>query len=66
MHQGAHGLAEVRSFDSIDNAPEERERGIHRIDVIIFLQAARFLQPYLPLVGTYGSFPLSSYLSYCN
>ena len=25
MHQGAHGLAEVRSFDSIDNAPEERE-----------------------------------------
>ena len=24
MHQGAHGLAEVRSFDSIDNAPEER------------------------------------------
>jgi len=22
------GLAEVRSFDSIDNAPEERERGI--------------------------------------
>ena len=26
--QGAHGLAEVRSFDSIDNAPEERERGI--------------------------------------
>ena len=28
MHQGAHGMAEVRSFDSIDNAPEERERGI--------------------------------------
>ena len=28
MHQGHHGLAEVRSFDSIDNAPEERERGI--------------------------------------
>ena len=28
MHQGAHGLAEVRSFDSIDNAPEEREHGI--------------------------------------
>ncbi len=24
----AHGLSEVRSFDSIDNAPEERERGI--------------------------------------
>ena len=24
MHQGAHGLAEVRSFDSIDNAPEEK------------------------------------------
>ena len=23
MHQGHHGLAEVRSFDSIDNAPEE-------------------------------------------
>ena len=23
-----HGLSEVRSFDSIDNAPEERERGI--------------------------------------
>ena len=28
MYQGAHGMAEVRSFDSIDNAPEERERGI--------------------------------------
>ena len=28
MHQGAHGMAEVRSFDSIDNGPEERERGI--------------------------------------
>ena len=28
MHQGAHGMAEVRSFDSIDNAPEEKERGI--------------------------------------
>ena len=28
MHQGAHGMAEVRSFDSIDNAPDERERGI--------------------------------------
>ena len=28
MHQGAHGMAEGRSFDSIDNAPEERERGI--------------------------------------
>ena len=28
MHQSAHGMAEVRSFDSIDNAPEERERGI--------------------------------------
>ena len=28
MHQGHRGLAEVRSFDSIDNAPEERERGI--------------------------------------
>ena len=28
MHQGHHGLAEVRSFDSIDNAPEERERGV--------------------------------------
>ena len=26
--QSAHGLSEVRSFDSIDNAPEERERGI--------------------------------------
>ncbi|MBT5465101.1 MAG: elongation factor Tu, partial [Candidatus Marinimicrobia bacterium] len=24
----AKGLSEVRSFDSIDNAPEERERGI--------------------------------------
>ena len=24
----AHGLSEVRSFDSIDNAPEERERGV--------------------------------------
>tara|TARA_B110000444_G_C18790045_1_gene571985 strand:+ start:355 stop:1545 length:1191 start_codon:yes stop_codon:yes gene_type:complete len=27
-HQSVHGLAETRSFDSIDNAPEERERGI--------------------------------------
>jgi len=26
--QSAHGLSEVRSFESIDNAPEERERGI--------------------------------------
>jgi len=26
--QSAHGSSEVRSFDSIDNAPEERERGI--------------------------------------
>ena len=26
--QSARGLREVRSFDSIDNAPEERERGI--------------------------------------
>ena len=26
--QSAHGLSEVRSFDSIDNAPDERERGI--------------------------------------
>ncbi|HIO72521.1 MAG TPA: elongation factor Tu, partial [Flavobacteriales bacterium] len=28
MIQAAKGLSEVRSFDSIDNAPEERERGI--------------------------------------
>ena len=28
MILGQKGLAEVRSFDSIDNAPEERERGI--------------------------------------
>lgn len=28
MILGNKGLAEVRSFDSIDNAPEERERGI--------------------------------------
>lgn len=28
MVQAAKGFAEVRSFDSIDNAPEERERGI--------------------------------------
>jgi len=28
LHQSALGMAEVRSFDSIDNAPEERERGI--------------------------------------
>ena len=28
MHQAAKGMAELRSFDSIDNAPEERERGI--------------------------------------
>lgn len=26
--QSARGMAEIRSFDSIDNAPEERERGI--------------------------------------
>ena len=26
--QSARGLSEVRSFDSVDNAPEERERGI--------------------------------------
>jgi elongation factor Tu len=26
--QSARGMAEMRSFDSIDNAPEERERGI--------------------------------------
>jgi len=28
MTQAAKGLSEVRSFDSIDNAPEEKERGI--------------------------------------
>ena len=28
MIQAAKGLSETRSFDSIDNAPEERERGI--------------------------------------
>jgi len=28
MTQASQGLSEVRSFDSIDNAPEERERGI--------------------------------------
>ena len=28
MHQAAKGMAEVRSFDSIDNAPEEKERGV--------------------------------------
>ena len=28
MSQSAGGYAEVRTFDSIDNAPEERERGI--------------------------------------
>ena len=28
MTQAAKGLSETRSFDSIDNAPEERERGI--------------------------------------
>ena len=28
MTQAHKGLSEVRSFDSIDNAPEERERGI--------------------------------------
>ncbi len=28
LGQSARGLSEVRSFDSIDNAPEERERGI--------------------------------------
>jgi len=28
MTQANQGLSEVRSFDSIDNAPEERERGI--------------------------------------
>ena len=28
MTLSKRGLSEVRSFDSIDNAPEERERGI--------------------------------------
>ena len=28
LTQAAKGMSEVRSFDSIDNAPEERERGI--------------------------------------
>jgi len=28
LHLGKKGLAKFRSFDSIDNAPEERERGI--------------------------------------
>jgi len=28
LSQSAGGYAEVRTFDSIDNAPEERERGI--------------------------------------
>jgi len=28
MALNKHGLAEVRTFDSIDNAPEEKERGI--------------------------------------
>ena len=28
QHLSNKGLAQVRSFDSIDNAPEERERGI--------------------------------------
>ena len=28
MHQAAKGMAELRSFDSIDNAPEEKERGV--------------------------------------
>jgi len=28
LHQSSKGLAEVKKFDDIDNAPEERERGI--------------------------------------
>ena len=28
MSLSKRGLSEIRSFDSIDNAPEERERGI--------------------------------------
>ena len=28
MHQAAKGMAKERSFDSIDNAPEEKERGV--------------------------------------
>jgi len=28
LHLSQQGLAEIRSFDSIDNAPEEKERGI--------------------------------------
>jgi elongation factor Tu len=28
VHLAASGLSEIRSFDSIDNAPEEKERGI--------------------------------------
>ena len=30
--QSARGLAEAMGFDSIDNAPEERERGIYDPD----------------------------------
>ena len=29
-----NGLSEVKSFDQIDNAPEEKERGITTVDVI--------------------------------
>jgi elongation factor Tu len=28
QHLASKGLSEMRSFDSIDNAPEEKERGI--------------------------------------
>ena len=28
LHQSSKGLAEIKKFDDIDNAPEERERGI--------------------------------------
>ena len=43
MHQGHHGLAEVRSFDSIDNAPEERERGINTIKFLFLITRIIYL-----------------------
>ena len=35
------GLSEVRSFDSIDNAPEEKERGITSNHVLNIVSVAR-------------------------
>ena len=35
------GLSEVKSFDQIDNAPEEKERGMRRLPVTTHTLTAR-------------------------